>query len=128
MIQGPCISWDFAATISFSWSVNCSSLALKLFILDTTKAYLIGLSCPNFFYIPFLFFLQEYKVFGFIVVSLISFFSMSQLSNFLKSSFLTQHPCSSWLPICFDPQGGQRTIPGSPVVPLVTCCYLGVSI
>ena len=25
------------------------SLALKLFILDTTTAYLIGLSCPNFF-------------------------------------------------------------------------------
>ena len=49
LICGPCISWDFAATISFSWSTNCSSLALKLFILDTTTAYLIGLSCPNFF-------------------------------------------------------------------------------
>ena len=28
----------------------------------------------EFFYIPFRFFLQEYKVFGFIIVTLISFF------------------------------------------------------
>ena len=49
----------------------------------------------EFFYIPFLFFLQEYKVFGFIVVSLISFFSMSQLSNFL--TFLSQASLHSTL-------------------------------
>ena len=49
----------------------------------------------EFFYIPFLFFLQEYKVFGFIVVSLISFFSMSQLSNFL--TFLSQASSHSTL-------------------------------
>ena len=58
----------------------------------------------EFFYLPFPFFLREYKVFGFIVVSLISFFSMSQLSNFLKSNFLRQHPSSYCLPICFDPK------------------------
>ena len=124
LVRVPCISWDFAATISFSWSVNCSSrLALKLFILDTTPAYIIGLSCPNFLLIFSFFFLQQYKVFGFIFVS--DFFSFL-CNNVL--TFLSQHPCSYWLPICFDPQGEHRTIPGFPVVPLVSCCYLGVSI
>ena len=45
-----------------------------------------------------------------------------------KPSFLKQHPCSYWLPLCFDHQGEQRTNPWSPVVPSVSCCHLGVSI
>ena len=85
LISGPCIGSDFAATIFFSWSVDCSSRAFELFTIGTTPAYLIRLSCPNFLTYLFLFFLQEYKVFGFITVSLFSF-----LSLFL--SFLIQLP------------------------------------
>ena len=46
-----------------------------------------------------------------LLLSLFSFFSLSELSNFLNSSFLRQHPCRYALPICNDPQGEQRINP-----------------
>ena len=47
-----------------------------------------------------------------LLLSLFSFFSLSELSNFLTdSSFLRQHTCRYGLPICNDPQGEQRINP-----------------
>ena len=117
----------FRGDIYLPWSVNCSCRAFELFIRDTAPAYLIGVSRTNVLTYLFVFFLQKYKVFGFNIVSVFFSFSVTT-SNFLKSSFLRQHPCSYWLPLCFDHQGEQRTNPWSPVVPSVSCCHLGVSI
>ena len=125
----PCSSYQlgFRGDIYLPWSVNCSCWAFELFILDTAPAYLIGLSRPNVLtYLSFSFFKNtRYLV---LLLSMFSFLSLSQRSNFLKSSFLRQHPCSYWLPLCFDHQGEQRTNPWSHVVPSVSCCHLGVSI
>ena len=71
----PCSLYQlgFCGDIYLPWSVNCSCRAFELFILDTAPAYLIGLSRPNVLTYLFVFFLQKYKVFGFIIVSV--FFS-----------------------------------------------------
>ena len=119
----PCSLYQlgFRGDIYLPWSVNCSCRAFELFILDTAPAYLIELPRANVLTYLFVFFLQKYKVFGFIIVS-VSFLFLSQLSNFLKSSFPRQHPCSYWLPLCFDHQGEQRTNPCR----VVSCGPFGV--
>ena len=64
-----------------------------------------------------------------LLLSLFSFFSLSELSNFLNSSFLRQHLCRYALPICNDPQGEQRINPWViSWVPLAFCCYFALSI
>ena len=118
------VSVGFRGDIYLPWSVNCSCRAFELFILDTAPAYLIGLSRPNVLTYLFVFFLQKYKVSGFIIVCV--FFS------FFVTTFLSPASSDSTLVaigyLCFDHQGEQRTNPWSPVVPSVSCCHLGVSI
>ena len=122
----PCSLYQlgFRGDIYLPWSVNCSCRAFELFRLDTAPAYLIGLSRPNVLTYLFVFFLQKYKVSGFIIVCV--FFS------FFVTTFLSPASSDSTLVaigyLCFDHQGEQRTNPWSPVVPSVSCCHLGVSI